>query len=418
MTDDTRRRTARRGRGHYRWVVMAAFAGIAAVACQEHLTAPAECPQACPGGRPVIRDTLLRALPSEDTSFGGYIIPGSGGGGVLVSDSLGLLDDRAYMRFLAFSDSVPLAADSNRNHAYSVDSVAISISVLAHDTTVHGMYLFVYRIPATTDSGQTFGAVDSLLIPANLLDSVAVSDTLRSQTIQLVYADSTLPRLQVPPADSGRIALGFRVRASARTGARLGGIGSGSLVPTITRFITVAGDTDTTTVHQTLVRAPEYTQFVERTSATADPDLLVVGGQTGSRALIRFPFPSYLKDSVILVRATLQLTPNDTIVGLPEDTTLVEATTILADFGAKSPRGATFASAPLQPGNADTVGVEVVTQMRSWQTANPAIPPAFMVNLSPEGSSFSLPRFRSTRSASGGPILRVTYQVPFNFEKP
>lgn len=418
MTDDARGASRRRGPRYIRWIATAALAGAAVVACQEQLTAPAECPQACPGGRPIIRDTVLTALPSSDTSFSGYITPGSGGGGVLVSDSLGLLDDRAYMRFLAFSDSVPLASDSGRNHVYAIDSIALSISVLAHDTTVHGMYLYIYRIPATIDSGQPFGTVDSLLTPANLIDSAAVSDTLRSQTIRLIYFDSTLSKVTIPPADSGKIALGFRVRASAHTGARLGGIGSGSLVPTVTRFVTIAGDTDTTTVHQSLVRAPEYTQFVERTSVTADPNLLVVGGQGGSRALIRFPFPTYLKDSVILVRATLQLNPNDTITGLPEDTTLVEATTILADFGAKSPRGATFLSTPLQPGSIDTVGIEVVSEVRTWQTANPAIPFAFMLNVNPEGSSFSLPRFRSTRSAGGGPILRVTYQVPFHFEKP
>jgi len=32
---------------------------LAAVACQEQLTAPADCPTACPGGRATIVDTVL-----------------------------------------------------------------------------------------------------------------------------------------------------------------------------------------------------------------------------------------------------------------------------------------------------------------------------------------------------------------------
>ena len=391
------------------------LAGALATACQEQLTAPAQCPQACPGGRPVLRDTVLDALPGGDTSFSGYIISGSSLGGVLVSDSLGGVDDRAYLRLLPRPDSVSV---NDTARAFALDSVALTLTVLAHDTTVHGLYLFIYRLPATTDSGQTFGAIDSLLTPAALLDSVAISDTLRSQTVRLLYADSTLAKIAIPPADSGRLALGFRIRASAHTGARLGGIGSGSAVPVMTSFVTVAGDTDTTTRHQSIVRAPEYTKFAERSTYAPNPDLLVVGGQSGSRALVRFPFPAYLKDSVILVRSTLQLTPNDTMGGLSGDSAAVVATGILADFGAKSPRFSLTSSTQLFAGSIDTVGIEVVDQVRVWQTATPAVPAAFMVSLYPEGASFALPRFRSTRSGGGTPRLRITYQVPFNFEKP
>lgn len=409
-------RLERMVRGRAPWALAALLlAGALATACQEQLTAPAQCPQACPGGRPVLRDTVLVALPGSDTSFSGYIISGSSLGGVLVSDSLGGVDDRAYLRMLSRPDTVKV---DSTYHSFTLDSVALALTVLAHDTTVHGLYLYIYRLPATTDSGQSFGAIDSLLTPAALLDSVAISDTLRSQTVRLLYADSTLAKIAIPPADSGRLALGFRVRATAHTGARLGGIGSGSAVPVMTSYVTVAGDTDTTTKHQSIVRAPEYTKFVERSTYAPDPNLLVVGGQDGSRALVRFPFPAYLKDSVILVRATLQLVPNDTLGGLRGDSTAAIASGILADFGAKSPRFSLTSSTQLFAGSIDTVGLEVVNQVRVWQTASPAVPSAFMVSLYPEGASFALPRFRSTRSGGGAPRLRITYQVPFNFEKP
>ncbi|MGB7211542.1 MAG: hypothetical protein WBC97_02845 [Gemmatimonadales bacterium] len=400
------------------WVLgLLTLAVLGATSCQEQLTAPAQCPQACPGGRPVIRDTVLTALLNGDSAYSGYIISGSSLGGLLVSDSLGGLDDRAFMRMLPRPDTIYV--DSALGYrTFAVDSVALSVTVMAHDTAVHGLFLYLYRLPAATDSGQTFGAVDSLLAPGALFDSVAVSDTLVSQTLRLVYFDSTLAKMDIPPADSGKLAFGFRVRASAPTGARLGGIGSGSSIPILTTYVTVAGDTDTTTMHQTIIRAPEYTKFVERSTFAPDPNLLVVGGQNGSRVLVRFPFPAYLTDSVVLVRATLQLTPNDTIGGLRGDSTAVVASGILADFGAKSPRFSLTSTTTLAPGSIDTIGIEVVSQVKVWQTANPAVPYAFMVNLNPEGASFSEPRFRSTRSASGAPTLRITYQVPFNFERP
>lgn len=412
MTDDGNRPRFRRV------VALLLATGLVAggvAACQEQLTAPALCPQACPGGRPVVRDTVLDALVGGDTSFGGFTISGSSLGGLLVSDSLGGLDDRAYLRMLPVPDSLTV---NDTVRAFTLDSVAFSLTVLAHDTTVHGLTVFLYRIPVTTDSGQTFGAIDSLLVPANLFDSVAIADSLRSQTVRLIYKDSTLARIAIPPADSGRIAFGFRIRADARTGARLGGIGSGSAIPVLTSYVTLTGVTDTTLVHQTIIRAPEYTKFVERTTLAPDPNLLVVGGQNGARALIRFPFPAYLKDSVVLVRATLQLTPNDTIGGLPGDSSFVQAQGILADFGAKSPRFTLTGSAPLPPASIDTVRVEVVSQVRIWQASTLPVPSAFFVSLNPEGASFAQPRFRSSRSAAGRPTLRVTYQVPFNFLRP
>lgn len=406
-------RTMRRRSAWALGVAVLAVLGVGS--CQEQLTAPAQCPEACPGGRPVVRDTVLSAVVGGDSSFSGYIISGSSLGGLLVSDSLGGLDDRAYLRMLSRADTVLI---DSTYHTFTIDSVALSVTVLAHDTAVHGLFLYLYRIPASTDSGQSFDAVDSLLTPANLLDSVAIADTLVSQTVRLVYFDSTLAKVNIPPADSGQLALGFRIRASAHTGARLGGIGSGSAVPIMTSYVTVAGDTDTTTMHQSIVRAPEYTKFVERSTFAPDPNLLVVGGQDGARALVRFPFPAYLKDSVILVRATLQLTPNDTIGGLPDDSTAVIASGILADFGAKSPRFSLTSTTTIIPGTIDTVGIEVVSQVRVWQTANPVVPFAFMVSLYPEGASFSEPRFRSTRAGGGAPTLRITYQVPFNFQRP
>jgi hypothetical protein len=364
----------------------------------------------------VLRDTVLDAVPSGDTSFAGYVVPGAAGAGLLVSDSVPAGDDRAFLRFIARPDSVSVT-DTSRT--YAIDSVAITLTVLARDTTVHGLSLYVYRIPVTLDSSASFATVDSQLTPANLLDSVAVADTLTSQVLRLVYPDTALARVAIPAGDSGRLALGFRVRATGgRAAIRLGGIGSGSGVPSFATYVTASGVADTIARHQTIFRGPEFTRYVERVPVTADPNLLALGGATGARALIRFPFPAYLKDSVLLVRATLRLFPADTIHGLEGDSAFVQTRGILADFGAKSPRASTVTSTFLADGTIDSVLVESVQQVREWQYRTPAVPTALFLNLGPEGASFTAPRFKSTRSASGAPRLFITYQVPFKFERP
>ncbi|MFI5235233.1 MAG: hypothetical protein ACHQXA_05925, partial [Gemmatimonadales bacterium] len=252
--------------GRWRWSVLAAAAiAVGAAACQEQLAAPAECPQACPGGRPIVRDTVLDAIVGGDSSFVGFITPGTGVGGVLVSDSLPGADDRAFLRFIGRSDSVQVK-DTNRT--YTIDSVAIALTVMARDSAVHGLFIYLYRLPVTVDSGNSFAAIDSQLTPANLFDSIAVSDTLLTQALRLVYLGPTLAKIAIPPADSGQIAFGFRIRAAAHTGARIGGIGSGSAVPTFSTYVTVTGDTDSTTKHQTIVRSPAFSRSVSRSSTS------------------------------------------------------------------------------------------------------------------------------------------------------
>ncbi len=52
-----------------------AFLVLAGVttACQEELTAPAVCPELCPGGNARVFDTVLTPLPGADSSFAGYV---------------------------------------------------------------------------------------------------------------------------------------------------------------------------------------------------------------------------------------------------------------------------------------------------------------------------------------------------------
>ena len=66
---------------------------------------------------------------------------------LLVSNGLPVSEDRAVYRFNARPDSIELR-DTLR--AYTVDSVRLALNLLARDTLVDGLKLYLYRIdPAT-----------------------------------------------------------------------------------------------------------------------------------------------------------------------------------------------------------------------------------------------------------------------------
>ena len=75
-------------------------------------------------------------------------------------------------------------------------------------------------------------------------------------------------------------------------------------------------------------------------------------------------------------------------------------------------------SSILTVGSADSVTLEVIDLVKTWQV--PENPPAqaFFLSLQPEASSFTRPVFASTRSLSGAPRLRITYVAPLEFEEP
>ena len=396
-----------------RWLAAPVIIAAAFLGCSEQLTAPANCPAECPGGQTVY-DTVLSALPGSDSSFIGYVKPGQGSS-LRVSDQLPASEDRAFVRFTPRSDSVFVAGDSNR--AYTVDSVALEATLQARDTSVKGLSVYFYRLPLTIDTNSTFADLDGELNPANLLDSVAVSDTLVQGRLRLVLSGSALDRLSFTPADSGRLAIGFRIHALRPTGIRLASGATGTTGPGFISYVKAAV-TDTAKQHQFLTRGTAQDGFVSQTVLIPDPDLLTVGGSPSSRAIIRFKLPEYIQDSVQVLRASLELIPAGPINGLPNDSVQVEARNVLTDLGAKSPTGALIGGpVGILEGGADTVRIEMARLVRSWQGSSP-LPGAVIISLLPEGSSFSRPVFYSTRSPAGQPRLRITYAPRFNFQRP
>lgn len=382
--------------------------------CRDEIAAPGDCPALCPGGQPPVQETLVPAIVNQDSSFSGYVAPGLGIS-LRVSNGLPVSEDRALVLFLPRSDSVTVK-DTART--YTIDSVAIAFTLQARDTLVGSLRFLVYRMPVTVDTTTTFADVAGNFIDANIIDTIVVPDTQKTGLVQGMLTGAELSRVVIPAADSGLLAIGVALEAASPTGARLASIAaSGS--PRCTTFVTVNGVSDTTLNRQTLTRFPKFTGWVSQNPQPLDNSLLEVGGGPSRRARIRFALPPAIRDSVTILRATLELTTNTPILGLPSDPGTLQAIGVIGDLGAKSPliTGSSVGLKQLADGTTGVVEVDVTRMVRAWQTKN-GFPPVLFVAVAPEAATFTEPVFRSSRSASGAPHLRITYYNKFPFERP
>ena len=412
-----------------RTVVAALGLALVAAGCQEQLTAPGSCPATCPGGTPVLRDTVLDALIDGDSLFSGYVIRGASSAGMLVANGLDGRTDYGIIRFLPRPDTVLTRDTSDPGVTYTIDSVAIVISLLARDTTAGGIRLALHRVPATVDTSTSFATIDPLIVDGTLIDSVTIADSVQADSIRrpfryrFVLQGDTLSRVDIPAGDSGVLALAVAISGPSATGARIAGIGGQDQVPLMLTYVT-ANTTDTTSSvkHQVIQRGPSFTNYVSSVAAPPyDPEVLAMGTVNSTRAYIRFPWPAYLKDTAVLARATLELVPETPFDGLRGDSSFVNLYGVRVDFGAKSPIVSPLGGTEYLPlGSSDTLRIDVVTIVQAWQRDKLPLPPLLAAIVSPDGASFTSPRFYSTRSPvpARRPRLRITYQLPFDFERP
>jgi hypothetical protein len=396
-------------------VVAAAL--LALVACQEKLAAPGECPGICPGDRSGVADTVLTATPGLDSTYVGFVARG-GGNSLRLTNGLDGAQERGIVRFVRLPDSV-LVGDTLR--PYTTDSVAIAFTVLGRDTLVPGLSVDLFRVPQapTIDSTTTFAQIESGLTPANFVANIPIPDNTRSGTFRKVFSGAELPLIQIPAADTGVLTLAYRLSAPVATGLRIGSSAAGSSGPSFITYLTTAvGDTVQT---EALPRLVGYNGFVAQSPQVIDSaSTITVGGSPSARALVRFSLPPRIRDSTTIIRATLELTPLAPINGLPNDSVAVEVRALLSDLGAKSPRLASNTGqillGYLTVGSSDTVRVDVTPLITLWQPPN-RLPQSLFLALQPEGSSFSVPVFGSTRLGVA-PRLHITYVLPYPFETP
>lgn len=385
--------------------------------CEEDLTQPADCAELCPSGTAEVFDLILNPLPGSDSSYSPYIAAASAGA-LLVSNGLPAVDARAIYRFLPRPDSITVR-DTAR--AYTIDSVALSFSLLARDTLTDGLKVFIYRLPPTVGDGVTFADVDTQLVEANIIDSILVPDSVNTGRLDALLQGAELEKVSLPVGTGGTLAVGIEISAAQPTGIRLGSIASGSGASFITYTTVDVPDTAVAVRKQPLLRTTEFNTFVTPTLVEPDTTLLTIGGTPSSRALLRFDLPEEVEDSGSIVRATLELIPSMPILGLGTDPAVLRSRAVLADLGAKSPvseNALLIASDTVSPGTADTVRLDVTRLVQAWQSSSEP-PEAMFLSLEPEAATFMRAVFGSTRRPDvGAPRLRVNYQRTFPFENP
>lgn len=385
--------------------------------CEEELTVAGQCPELCPGGQAAVRDTIILAVEASDTAFFGYT-GRSGVSSLLVSDGLEAGEARAWVRFPKRADSVTVNAIAR---SYKPDSVVFTLSLVARDTLTKDLRLILHRVPITWDTLSAFPEVDAALEPGAIIDSLAIPDSLRSGPVRLVITDSATMANLIPAADTGVLAVGFRVRGDRVTGVRLGSLSGTSGGMGFATYVKADSVADTTAAKQTLNLSAAANHFVRDNDVVSpDPDLLYVGGVPSYRSIIRFVLPAIIKDSSVrLVRATLELTPADPLVGLHSDAAALNAIGVSKDIGAKSSPATAAAASALLPSDGSTAlfGLDMRLVVERWRSTA-GLPSTLLLAMAPEGGSFALPVFRSTRAATGKPRLRITYMLPSLVERP
>lgn len=395
-------------------VLLLVLGVVLAVACRDDLNAPVDCPALCPGGQPPVLEAVIAARDSSDSSFVGYV-PAGLGISLRVSNGLPVSEDRAIVQFAPRPDTVVV---SDSGHHFVIDSVAFGLTLQARDTLVDSLRFLIYRLPIGIDTTTTFADIAPNLVPANVVDTIFVPDSVKAGVIQSVLSGAELARVAIPAGDSGKFAIAVALEAGAPTGARLASIAAtGS--PRMTTYVTVDSVSDSTKQKQIINRFPAFASYVSQVPLPLNDDLLSVGGGPSHRARLKFDLPLNLRDSVTILRATLELTPNSTILGLPNDPAVLQAIGVIGDLGAKSPiitTGNTIGLKSVDNGTTGTVEIDVTRLIRAWQGKN-GLPPVLFIAIAPEAATFTQPVFKSTRSASGAPQLRITYYEKFPFQR-
>ena len=402
---------------------------VGAAACVERATAPATCPAYCPSGSLTVVDTLLRGAVSRDSAYRGYV-PAFHAGFMLAAALPGI-DSRAIFQLAPLGVRVALGTDTTTSPIIGVDSLRLFLSITRRDTAAHNLTLALYRLPLGIDSTTTFAdlagaftdslAKDSVNIDSLLArphgkdtltgDSVAV-DTTKRVTVVMKLDSSQAPYAS---ADSGKLALGIRVGADSLASIAL-------TVDTIRWFVKVDSihGSDTTLVHKLYARGVTFRSFVFDPPPAPFGSMLAVGGVPSARSILRLSVPRAILDSSQIIRGTLILVPAVPASGAPADSFKIEAHTVLADFGAKSPLvfDATRTDTALirigATGATDTLTIEITNLVQFWATDTLA-PTTVMLRSQAEGANLAEIRFFSSATPASAPVLRLTYAPRFPF---
>ena len=395
-------------------------------ACTEKVTGTLGCPSLCVDESAILRDTILTAAVSLDSTLLGFPPPGQNRDITLINQV-----DTADVRIGIHYDTLPtryqVPAASSDSLIRKVDSATLIflIDTLSTKPTTP-ITIDAFDID-TTASDTTTATIAPLYRADRLIGSQTYGATdFRADTVRLSLSNAAI---FAKIRDTLRLRVGLKVRGAGTAKLRVLGAG----FPPRIRF---RASSDTTVAPDTLFpksvspAGDLYGQSVFRlfpvyvTGLQPAPPVgqFVIGGLSGARTYLRFDIPPVLLDSVTVIRASLQLTqlPGRTISATADSVSIytqpVLASPLITDIGTAS----TFLGAPGLYG-IDSVRfgargsgprtLELVKLLRFWRAAGSANTTRSIVLRSPqEGNTPGELDFVSTEGALAfRPTLRITY---------
>ena len=407
--------------GRVRLTGLAILTAIIAAACTEKLDNSAGCPILCPDQGGQIETVTLDAVTFDSTVSA---LTGQGTELELLLATRGdTLDSRAVIRFDTIPDRYRRpGSDTTSSEVTTVDSAFLRLRV----DTVGG------KVPATlsldlydVNSNAADTAVDeiaALFTPDRLITSQLFSKTELKDTINIA-----IPGEAILARKGGRMRIGIRARAPESVQLRLlsqEGAGSPSILsyrvsPDTTIAKVVLAPSSKTPENQPILATSfaDYTLLVKGT-ATGPVSQLNIGGLPARRVYMRFNLPSFIIDSVDVVRATLLLTQQPNIGLDPGDTILIIPNVGLAansvtDIAKAAQIAATVNTDTLKvtPGGSGLKTLELANVIALWRAQTAADTPRSLILITTlEGTSPLEARFYPIESAPDlRPRLRISY---------
>ena len=403
---------------------------LLAAACVERLTAPGHCPDFCPSGQITVVDTLLTTSINRDSSYRGYVVSYQSPVmlAAFLSDTTGTLDGRPIFRFNGFGPRLPVSS-VDTGQIIDADSARLQLYIVRRDTATHNLRLQFYRLPTTIDTTTTFDAlagqftdtvkivnIDALLAQPGQKDPLTgdsvVVDTVNHRWLLSLKFDAAAARYD-GTSDSGAVAYGIRIAADTLASIAFG---KGSVGPVLQWYLRVDS------LGMPVARKPgilgtTLANFVFAPPPAPLDSTLAVGGVPSARSLLRVAFPKFIRDSSQIIRGTLFLVPAVAARGAPADSFVMEARTVLADFGRKSPIDARLDDPiVIHPGATDTIKIEVTSMLQLW-AADTTHPTVFLLRSRAEAQYFGEIRFYPSKAVLR-PTLQITYVKQFPFGVP
>jgi len=354
------------------------------------------------------------------------------------SDVPGVVDSRVVFVTAGLPASQALnPGDTTTSPLVGSDSAKITLTVARRDTSGHNLTLRLYGLPVAIDSNTTFEDVqgafavaplrsvnlDSLLAQPNGVDVTTGDSAGIDTTSKQLKVTLKLDSLQAPyvVGDSGKLGIGVRVGADGPTTISFctRENGCGAVIAWFMKVDSIKG-IDTTLIHKPYPRGSIFDTFLFDPPPAPLDSTLVVGGAPSARSIMRITLPRGIRDSSQIIRATLLLLPAVPARGAQADSFVVEAHTVAADFGAKSPLvldATRTDTTMIRVGATDTLRVEVTNLVQFW-VADSTRPEVLMLRSQEEAARPTEVRFYPSAATPYRPALRITYARRFPFGVP